>query len=79
MCEFVGNMADDPMTKNMQNSTWCNDTINRESLSDPSISVISNVDNIRRRLQRAMKETVLLNSQEIERVVLTTPRKEAFR
>ena len=69
MCEFVGNIADDPMTKNIQNSTGCNDTITRESLSGPSISVISNVDNIRRRLLRAMKETGLLNSQDIDRVV----------
>ena len=37
--------------------------------SGQSISVISNVDNIRRRLQRAMKETGLLNSQDIDRVV----------
>ena len=29
----------------------------------------SRVDNIRRRLQRAMKETGLLNSQDIDRVV----------
>ena len=69
VCEFVGNIADDPMTKNIQNSTGCNDTIIHESLSGPSISVISNVDNIRRRLQRAMKETGLLNSQDIDRVV----------
>ena len=69
MCEFVGNIADDPMTKNIQNSTGCNDTIIRETLSGPSISVISNVHNIRRRLQRAMKETGLLNSQDIDRVV----------
>ena len=69
MCEFVGNITDDPMTKNIQNSTGCNDTIIRESLSGPSISVISNVHNIRRRLQRAMKETGLLNSQDIDRVV----------
>ena len=48
VCEFVGNMADDPMTKNMQNSTGCYDTIIRESLSVPSLSVISNVHNIRR-------------------------------
>ena len=33
------------------------------------MSVISNVDNIRRRLQRAMKEIGLLNSQDIDRVV----------
>ena len=40
-----------------------------QSLAGPPISVISNVDNIRRRLQRAMKETGLLNSQELDRVV----------
>ena len=40
-----------------------------EGLSGPSISVISNVDNIRHRLQRAMKETGLLSSQDIDRVV----------
>ena len=68
MCEFVGSIADDPTTKNIQNSTECNDTIIRESLSAPSISVISNVHNICRRLQRAMKETGLLNSQDIDRV-----------
>ena len=33
VCEFVGNIADDPVTKNIQNSTGCNDTIIRESLS----------------------------------------------
>ena len=69
VCEFVGNIADDPMTKNIQNSTGCNDTIIRERLSGPSISVISNVDYIRRRLQRAVKETGPLNSQDIGRVV----------
>ena len=69
VCEFVGDIPDDPMTKNIPNSTGCNDTIIRESLSDPSISVISKVDNIRRHLQRAMKETGLLNSQETDRVV----------
>ena len=69
VCEFVGSIADDPMTKNIQNSTGCHDTIIRECLSGPSIPVISNVDNIRRRLQRAMKETGLLNSQDIDRVV----------
>ena len=57
------------MTKNIQNSTGCNDTIIRESLSGPSISVISHFDNIRRHVQRAMKETGLLNSQDIDRVV----------
>ena len=57
--EFVGNNEDDPMTKNIQNRTGRNDTIIPESLSGPSISVISKVDNIRRRLQRAMKETGL--------------------
>ena len=67
VCEFVRNIADDPMTKNIQNSTGCNDTIIRESLSGP-ISVISNVDNIRRRLQRAVKETELPHSQDIDRV-----------
>ena len=67
VCEFVGSIADDPMTKNIQNSTGCNDTIIRESLSGPSISVISNVDNIRRRFYGAMKETGLLNSQHIDR------------
>ena len=88
VCEFVGNIADDPMTKNIQKSTGCNDTIIRES---PSISVVSNVDNIRCRLQRAMEEAGLLNRQDIDRVVedsldekkvrrwwLATPRKEAF-
>ena len=69
VCEFVGSIADDPMMKNIQNSTGCNDTIIRESLSGPSISVISNADNIRRRLQRATKETGLLNSTDIDRVV----------
>ena len=69
MREFVGNIADDPLTQNIQNSTGCNDTIIRESLSGPSISVISNVDNIRRRVQRAMKDTGLLKSQDIDRVV----------
>ena len=68
VCELVRNIADDPMTKNIQNSTVCNDTIIRESLSGPPISVISNVDNIRRRLQRAVKETGLPNSQDIDRV-----------
>ena len=63
MCEFVGSIADDPMTKNIQNSTGCNATIIRGSVTGQSVSVISNVDNIRRRLQRAMKETGLLNSQ----------------
>ena len=66
-CEFVGNNADDPMTKNIQNSTGRNDTIIPESLSGPSISVISKVDNIRRRLQRAMRETGLLDSQDIDK------------
>ena len=42
----VGNIANDPMTKNIQNST------------DPSISVISNVDNIRRRLQRVRRAEI---------------------
>ena len=69
VCEFVGSIADDPMTKNIQNSTGCNATIIRGSVTGQSISVISNVDNIRRRLQRAMKETGLLNSQDIDRVV----------
>ena len=75
------------MTKNIQNSTGRNDTIIPESLSRPSISVISKVDNIRSRLQRAMKESGLLNSQDIDkwwktaltrkarRWRLTTPRK----
>ena len=44
--------ADDPMTKNIRNSTGCNDTIICESLSDPSISVIFNADNIRRCFRR---------------------------
>ena len=57
------------MTKNIQNSTGCNATIIRGSVTGQSISVISNLDNIRRRLQRAMKETGLLNSQDIDRVV----------
>ena len=69
VCEFIGNIADDPMTKNIRNSTGCNDTIICESLSGPSTSVISNVDNIRHRLQRAMKKTGLLSSQDIDRVV----------
>ena len=69
VCEFVGSIADDPMTKNIQNSTGCNATIIRESVTGQSISVISNVDNIRRRLQRAMQEIGLLNSQDIDRVV----------
>ena len=68
MCEFVGNIADDPMTKNIQKGTGCNDSV-RESLAGPSTSLISNVDNIRRRSQRAMKETGLLDSQHIDRVV----------
>ena len=67
VCDLVRNIADDPMTKNIENSTECNDTIIRESLSGP-ISVISNVDNIRRRLQRAVKEAELPNSQDIDRV-----------
>ena len=53
VCEFVGNIAYDPIAKNIQNSTGCNDTIIREGLSGPSISVISNFDNVRRRLQRS--------------------------
>ena len=57
------------MTKNIQNSTGCNATIIRGSVTGQSISVISNVDNMRRLLQRAMKETGLLNSQDIDRVV----------
>ena len=40
------------MMNNIQNTTGRNDTIIPESLSGPSISVISKVDNIRRRLQR---------------------------
>ena len=68
VCEFVGSIADDPMTKNIQNSTWCNATIIRGSVTGQSISVISNVDNIRRHLRRAMKETGLLNSQDIDDV-----------
>ena len=40
----------------------------RSSMNVP-ISVISNVDNIPRRLQNAMNETGLLNSQDIDRVV----------
>ena len=39
--EFVANIAYNPMTKNIQVSTGCNDTIIRGSLSGPSISVIS--------------------------------------
>ena len=35
VCEFVGNIADDPLTKNIQNSRGCNDTIIRESLLGP--------------------------------------------
>ena len=69
VCEFVGNIADDPMTKNIQNSTGPNDTVICESLSGTSMSVISNVDNIRRPVQRAMKETGHLNSQDIDTVV----------
>ena len=69
MCEFVGSIADDPMTKNIQNSTGCNAMIVRGSVTGQSTPVISNVDNIRRRLQRATKETGLLNSQDIDRVV----------
>ena len=67
VCEFVGSIADDPMTKNIQNSTGCNATIIRGSVTGQSISVISNVDNIRRRLQRAMKETGLLNPDKMLR------------
>ena len=66
VCEFVGSIADDPMKKNIQNSTGCNATIIRGSVTGQSIS---DVDNICRRLQRAMKETGLLNSQDIDRVV----------
>ena len=55
MCEFVGNIADDPMT-NIQSSTGCNDTIIRESLSGPTISVISNVDNVR--LDRVVEDSL---------------------
>ena len=69
VCEFVGNIADDPVAKNIQNSRGCNDTIIRECLSGPSISVISNYDYIRCRVQRAMKETGLLNSQDTDGVV----------
>ena len=65
----AGISADDPMTKNIQNSTVCDASIIRGSGTGLSISVISNVDNIRRRLQRAMKETGLLNSQDVDRVV----------
>ena len=65
VCEFVGNIVHDPMTKNIQKSTGCDDTIIRESLSGTSKSVISNVDNIRRLLQNAMKETRPLNNQDI--------------
>ena len=69
VCEFVVNIADDPMTKNIQNNTGCNDTIIRESLSGPSsVSVISNVDNIRRRLQRAMMG-IVLNNQNINKSI----------
>ena len=57
------------MTKDIQNSTGCDDTIIRESLSGPSTSVTSDVDNIRRRLQKAVTEIGLLNSQDIDRVV----------
>ena len=67
VCEFVGSIADDPMTKNIQNSTGCNATIIRGSVTGQLFSVISIVD--RRRLQRAMKETGLLNSRDIDRVV----------
>ena len=35
VCAFVGIVADDPMTKNMQKSTGCTDTIIRESLPGP--------------------------------------------
>ena len=49
-----------PMTQNIRNSMGCNDTIIRESLLGPSISVISNVDNTHLRLQRVMKEAGLL-------------------
>ena len=55
--DLVVNIADDPMTQNIQNGTGCNDTIIRESLTGPSIPIISNVDNILHRLKRAMKET----------------------
>ena len=58
VCEFVGSIADDPMTKNIQNSTGCNDTTIRESLSVPSISVISNVDNIRRQGEEMVADEV---------------------
>ena len=67
------------MTKNIQNSTGRNDTIIRESLSGPSISVISKGDNIRRRLQRAVKETGLLNSQDIDRWCKTALTRKARR
>ena len=66
MCDFVGNIS---VTKNIVNSTKCNDMIIRDSPSGTSISAISNVDNIRRRLQRAMKETGLLSSQDVDSVV----------
>ena len=69
VCELVENVADDPRMKNIHKSTECSDTIIRDSLSRPSISVISSVDDISRRLQRSMKETGLLNSEDIDKVV----------
>ena len=79
MCEFVGNIADDPMTKNIQNSTGCNNTILCESLSGPSISVIY-VDNMCRPLQRSMKEASdRVVARKARRWWLMTPRKAASR
>ena len=38
VCEFIGNIADGPTTKNIRNDTGCNDTVFRERLSGPSCS-----------------------------------------
>ena len=69
MCEVVGGIADNRVTKEIKSCVGCSGVIIQESGSGSTVSVVSNVEGPRRRLYKAVKDTRPLNDQDVDEIM----------
>ena len=62
MCEV------DELTKDIKGNMYCSDVTIQENGSRSTVSFMSNVEALRRRLYKAVKGSSLLNDQEVDKI-----------
>ena len=68
MCEFVGDIADDRVTKDVKSNVDCSDVIIQENGPGSTVSVMSSVKVLRRWLHKTVKHARLRNDQDVDKV-----------